>query len=676
MAENNAGVINALKQSNIEGAKVIKDELKDQFKPFTDQLMAPLNGIKAGISSLPGVGVTKKLFSAVSTPLKNAFTADTKENINDQKKENIARRLANSEQSVFLDIRDTLVAQNKTLMEGLAGMKDKGLMGLGVMAGLVAAPFAFLTGFFSQLAVELRLLKNLFGAGASKLAGYFKPLTDFFSKLKDTKFVKNIDTLVDGVKNSISGKFTKIVDGIKKSKFVNSVDELVKGVKTSFTGIVDGIKKSKFVTSVDELVKGVKTAISTKFTALGNSLKNSKLFTKIDDFIKPIKTFATNLSTKFTTIATKGDDVVKTFGGIGNKIANATKITAGIIKRFTIIDTITDTVRGFINPIKGAFNAIKTGSDTLKPFMAGFKPIMTFAQTIGKVLGKIFLPITILMSAFDFVTGFMDGYDEGGILGGLEGGISKLFKGLIGMPLDLLKSGVGYILGFFGFDKAKEKLDEFSFSDLIGDLVSSIFDGLKGTFKFLTDLFDFSDLSIFSVFSKLIDLVFLPVNLAINFVKDLFGFSSDDQEPFSLGKFIMGVVNDLVDFFLGFFNIDVGAIVDALPGPAKTILKKLGILDETPAEKASNIQEEIAEAQARIAKFDKGENAYYGLDTEAKRNEDAALIAEMQKELELLKTQGGGGTVINNFNTDNRKSTQQIQLNNQQLQDANGVANS
>ena len=103
------------------------------------------------------------------------------------------------------------------------------------------------------------------------------------------------------------------------------------------------------------------------------------------------------------------------------------------------------------------------------------------------------------------------------------------------MPLELLKSGVGYILGFFGFDKAKEALDKFSFSQLIDDLVGSIFDGLKGTFKFLTDLFDFSDLTIFSVFSKLIDIVFLPLNLAINFVKDLFGFGDPDK-PFSFAS--------------------------------------------------------------------------------------------------------------------------------------------
>ena len=56
MAEDNKNVINALKESQKEGAKVIKDELKDQFKPVTDQLLAPLQTIKSGIMGLPGVG--------------------------------------------------------------------------------------------------------------------------------------------------------------------------------------------------------------------------------------------------------------------------------------------------------------------------------------------------------------------------------------------------------------------------------------------------------------------------------------------------------------------------------------------------------------------------------------------------------------------------------------------
>ena len=640
--------INAFKQASIDSAKVIKDEFKDQLKPLSDQLLAPLNNIKAGISALPGVGITKKLFSAVSTPLKNSFAVDNKSNIEDQKAKNEERRDSNQERALFEDIRDGIFGMQKSLLDGLKNLKGKGLMGLGMLAGLIAAPFAFLKGFFGQLGIEIKALGKIFGITGEKIKGFFKPIGDMFDKIKKSKFVKNIDTLLDGVKTSISKKFT---------------------------GIVEGIKKSKFVTSIDEFVKGIKTAISTKFTALGNTLKNTKIFGVIDDLIKPIKTFGTNLSTRFTTIATKGDDVIKLVGGVGDKIANAARVTGGIIKRFTIIDTIVDTVKGFFNPIKNAFTAIQTGAGTVGPFMEGFRPIMKFAETIGKVLGKIFLPITILIAAFDFVTGFMDGYDEGGVLGGLEGGISKVFQGLIGMPLDLLKSGVGYILGFFGFDKAKEALDKFSFSKLIDDLVGSIFDGLKGTFKFLTDLFDFSDLTIFSVFSKLIDIVFLPLNLAINFVKDLFGFGDPDK-PFSFGDFITGIIGDAIKMITDFFDIDISAITNYIKGFIPDSLLSFfgfGDGDEKPQDPAAAVQQQIQEAQDRIAKFDAGDNAYGGFDTQAKRDADAAMIAEMQRELDLLKSQGGGGTTNNYINTDNRKSEQNVQINSQQLQDANAI---
>ena len=180
--------INAFKQASIDSAKVIKDEFKDQLKPLGDQLLAPLNNIKAGISALPGVGITKKLFSSFTTPFKQSLVGDSKANVDAAKKDNFFRRQANSEKALFEDIRDTLIAQNKVLMDGLAGMKDKGLMGLGVLAGLVAAPVAFLTGLFSQLAIELKFLGKLFGKGATKLAGYFKPLTDFFTKLKNCAY--------------------------------------------------------------------------------------------------------------------------------------------------------------------------------------------------------------------------------------------------------------------------------------------------------------------------------------------------------------------------------------------------------------------------------------------------------------------------------------------------------
>ena len=53
------------------------------------------------------------------------------------------------------------------------------------------------------------------------------------------------------------------------------------------------------------------------------------------------------------------------------------------------------------------------------------------------------------------------------------------------------------------------------------------------------DLFDFSDMSLFDGFMKLIDIVSLPLNLAINFLKGLFNFGDPDV-PFKLSDFLFG----------------------------------------------------------------------------------------------------------------------------------------
>ena len=624
MAENSQGVINALKESQKQGAKVIGEELKSAVEPFTGALLAPLKQMQAGIASLPGVAVTKKLFTAVSTPLKNSFAAEKSNASADVETEARNARNDETQRALFEDIRDGILGIQEGLINGLAGLKDKGLMGLGILAGLIAAPFAALIGFFTQLGIEVKALGKIVGITGDKIKGIFKPIGDIFTKIKNSKFVGAIDDLIAGVRKSIS---------------------------TKFTNLGTSIKNSKFITSIDDLLAGVKNAFSTKFTAIGTALKNNKVFMAIDD-------------------------IVTRFGGVGTKISDASKVTGGILKKFTIIDTIADTVRGLINPIKNGLGAIKTGSDALKPFMAVFEPIMKFAKTIGSTLGKIFLPITFLMTIFDFVTGFMDGYDEGGVLGGLEGGITKVFQGIIGMPLDLLKKGVGYILGFFGFDNAKAALDKFSFSDLIGDLIGSIFDGLKGVFGFLTNLFDFSDLTIFSVFEKLIDIVFLPLNLAVNFLKDIFGFGDPDK-PFSFGEFITGILGDAIKMITDFFNIDVSAITNFVKGFIPDSLLSFfgfGDGDEKPQDPAAVVQQQIKEAQDRIAKFDAGENAYSGFDTQSKRDADAAMIAEMQKELDLMKAQGGGTTIINNNNVDASQNSDSRTISSTSITDPSGMA--
>ena len=88
--------------------------------------------------------------------------------------------------------------------------------------------------------------------------------------------------------------------------------------------------------------------------------------------------------------------------------------------------------------------------------------------------------INLIFAIIDIFKGFKAGEEEyGGILGGIVGSVEGLLKGFIGMPLDLLKKGISFILEKMGFTQVSEALDKFSFTELIGNLVGGIVDFFK-----------------------------------------------------------------------------------------------------------------------------------------------------------------------------------------------------
>ena len=261
--------------------------------------------------------------------------------------------------------------------------------------------------------------------------------------------------------------------------------------------------------------------------------------------------------------------------GIFSKIGNFFK-SFGKGKAVTAIGKSLKTIGGVIS--KGMKTIGKVISLIAKPFKAIFGigkslvgmsktagMIMKFASGFGTVLGKIFLPITILMSAFDFITGFMDGYKEDGIMGGLEGGLSKLLKGLIGMPLDLLKDGVSWILGKFGFEQASETLDAFSFSTLIDKMVKGFFDAVDGIVGWLGDKFSFSTIG--EALTSMLNLIWMPAVLFKEWlitplVNWIGGFLEVPPEKlkaitdFDILGTIGNALDNIIDFFKGIFDID------------------------------------------------------------------------------------------------------------------------
>ena len=133
---------------------------------------------------------------------------------------------------------------------------------------------------------------------------------------------------------------------------------------------------------------------------------------------------------------------------------------------------------------------MNTIGGTFKSIMNAVKPIFGVFRTLGRV---IFFPLTIIMGVFDSIKGAIEGFKQEGILGGILGAIGGLARGLIGMPLDLLKSGISWIAGKLGFENFSEMLDSFSFSDMIfgmfmkvanigNEIISNLFGGFEDGF--------------------------------------------------------------------------------------------------------------------------------------------------------------------------------------------------
>ena len=404
----------------------------------------------------------------------------------------------------------------------------------------------------------------------------FKDVVEGLKKNKESQdagFKRVEDAVLGGTKeNKGAVEETKKKEASARKKELTLFGEIAFGIKAMNKSLQEGLAKLKDKSlgglgMIAALVAGPFIAIGAFFKQIGMELKFLQALVKgnrIQKAFAPIKSFFAAIGRLGKTL---GGAQLKAFTKINMKpfimVIDLFKAMGKDLKPLgtTVaknVKTGITAVMKFVTPVLNFFKSIIGAAKTSASFMTGFAKIAPFFKTIGSTLGKIFLPITIVMSAFDAVTGFMDGYKTGGILGGIEGGITKMFNGLVSMPLDLLKDLLSFILEKFGFSNASAALDSFSFKDFFTDIFKSIFDGIKGGIAFIKELFTFpEDGGILSTLGKLIDILFLPLNLAINFIKGLFGFEEKDAdgniEPFSIGKFITDMITKVVDYIKNIF---------------------------------------------------------------------------------------------------------------------------
>ena len=391
------------------------------------------------------------------------------------------------------------IADNTSKIGTISGPVEAASMGILALPGLILGLGA---GLVVGIASSFTTLIKLLGKGLIKAVG------GIFKTLNKIPFVKAFTTSIQGFMKSFTGS----IGGYFKS-FKSAFSAQTAKIGNAFKPLTNGIKniKGAFAAGFSGL-KSFRTA-SGQFAKLG----------KIGNIGKSIAQVPKNISSVAATIK---NSLLAPFKQIGKDLAPIKKLM----------------------PSGGASKIMKPVMDVIKRVMTVMRSVTKAAFGFGRTLGKLFLPITIIMSVFDTFKGALSGFDKykdkgflEGIIGGLFGGISGLLTGLIGMPLDLLKSGVSWIASKLGFENFSEQLDAFSFSDMIGDLFTSITDTIVGFIGSIKDsiadigiggLIKNVGLNLLKIFKKI---VLFPSAVGAGAVGAISNLFSDPMEGFQDG---------------------------------------------------------------------------------------------------------------------------------------------
>ena len=435
-----------LSKQEFQQLKLVQDQIKAQkeesekFKQAAESILGIGDAQAKGILEMDETLKKLNKDTINQTELLRKTNEDTGLTAAEAEIENNRQRAEDEKTGIFNRIAGGIEGMEESIINGLSGLKDKGLLGLGMLAGLVAAPFVAISSFFTSLMGEVKVLDNLMKGGLSR---FFSPFTRFFTGIKDI--------------------FSK-----------GGTGQFLKG---------DTIKM---------------------FGKFGDDM--SQLIGKIKKFFKPI---------------------------------------TDIIGKFT----------GFIKSSSSA--------------MQGFSQVTKFAATIGRVLGKLFLPITILMGVFDGVTGFIKGFKEDGLIGGIKEGVIGVVDGLVGGLIRMVTGALSWILELIGLDKFAAALTENVNSAIEGvyDIFRGVVDAILFPFKLIWETVkgifgffgvgggsDFGGLfaglgeSIMGVFDGLISIITAPFNMIYGLVQDIFSFVGFELPDFDLGETIRGGIDAAKNF--------------------------------------------------------------------------------------------------------------------------------
>jgi len=310
-----------------------------------------------------------------------------------------------------------------------------------------------------------------------------------------------------------------------------------RSIKVALNQVEISVEKDNLLKFVNDVQK-IFFTLNQSLIALRTFVDN-QIITRIANLILDFRT-----NPKLTRIATAVEDSIKFLTDAADNLRKTIRGT------LNIIGSAFGFIAGLLRPVVAILTA---GVSEVAALMTKLGPVFNFFKGIVKVFSRLFLPLTIFITAWDTVKGAVDGFKEDGIIGGIEGAVTGFFNSLIFAPLDLIKQAAAFVLGKLGFENAQETLNSFSFQDVFSNLIGGIFENVKKIGSFVGD-----------VFSNLIGGISEDVKAVGSFVGDIF------KGEFSLekAKEALGAVFSLSP---------VGMIVNLIKGIIPETFEKIGL---------------------------------------------------------------------------------------------------
>ena len=325
------------------------------------------------------------------------------------------------------------------------------------------------------------VLKNVGGNMFTKIKNFFVGETGFVKRIG-----KIIDGMIDAVRNFTGGIFTKIKTFfVGEAGFMKKTGTIVDTTTDAVRNFTGGIftKISNFFVGETGFIKRMTKIADGVFDTLKNFTGGA--FTKI---AAPFKWLRVNTTTG-SIIGDMIDGVMKIFktgAGEGGFIARLFK---GIKSVFSSLSSMGSVIMAPINAITSVFGAVKgAGGGIIDTILGILKPLGSIFGKMAKLGKFIAAPLTIIMALFDAGFEVKDAVEKSEgffatILNGIFGAVGGFIDGAIFQMADLLKDGIAWIAGFFGFGEVEKQLNSFSFSKIFNEFLDGVYNFVNGLFN-------------------------------------------------------------------------------------------------------------------------------------------------------------------------------------------------